>query len=102
MVEQPPLILLTKKTLQEEGQEKEKPIEIEEEMHKIEEQLAEKKKDKGKEKVEEEGQELVPLKADKSALTPSGSQAKEVEEDESSVRAMPGPRYTTPSSKPKG
>ena len=84
VVEQPPLILLTKKTLQEEGQEKEKPIEIEEEMQKIEKQLAEKKKDKGKEKVEEEGQELVPLKADKSALTPSGSQAKEIEEDERS------------------
>ena len=43
-----------------------------------------KRKDKGKGKVEEEGRELVQHKKEKSTLTPGDSQAKELEEDDSS------------------
>ena len=57
-VEQPPVILLTKKTLQEEGHERDTPIEIEEDKEETEEEAL-KRKDKGKEKVGEEGRELV-------------------------------------------
>ena len=71
VVENPPIILLTKKTLQEEGHMKDKPIEIEEDEEKAEE-AAQRREDKGKEKVEEEGQEMVQHKADMSTLTPGG------------------------------
>ena len=90
VVEQPPIILLTKKTLQDEGHMKDKPIEIEEDEEKAEEEATERRKDKGKEKVEEEGQELVQRKDDTSALTPGGSHAKEVREEESSTTRESG------------
>ena len=82
-VEHPPIILLTKKTLQEEGHEKDTPIEIDEDKEETEEEAL-KRKDKGKGKVEEEGRELVQHKKEKSALTPGDSQAKEIEDDDSS------------------
>ena len=57
VVEYPPVILLTKKSLQEEGQKKDKPIEIDEDKEDAEKEA--KKDDKGKEKALEEGQTMV-------------------------------------------
>lgn len=86
VVEHPPVILLTKKALQEEGQMKDKPIEIEEDEENAEE--AAKRNDKGKEKAPEQGQEMVQLQAGTSSLTPGrtpgSSKAREMEGDKSS------------------
>ena len=71
MVEPPPIILLTKKSTQEEGQKQDKPIEIEDAAAK-----EAKKDDKGKEKAPEEGHIMVQLKAGMSSLTPSSSKAR--------------------------
>ena len=69
-MEPPPIILLTKKAVQEEGQAKDKPIEIEEDK---ESERIEKKEEKGKEKAPKEGQEMVQREAGTSSLASSSS-----------------------------
>lgn len=79
VVESPPIILLTKKAVQEE-EPKLRVIDIEDDE---ETEREEKKKEKGKEKAPEEGQEMVQRQASTSSLALGNSQAREMEEEES-------------------